>query len=97
VKLKHIHLANILADHGYLEAAGIDIVPEYIQDAAKSTDMAASLEVLLDDPQSRDKQIGAFSRLREVLQPPGNSSTSSQAILRSLIETLSASRYSDRP
>lgn len=59
VRVKYIHLVNILLDKA--------VVPEFIQAQCTSLNIAHKANVLLTDEEERAKQIEAFKEIREIV------------------------------
>lgn len=75
VKIDHIHLINILADHQSLapEYNNIEIVPEFIQADIKVMSMVERIENLMNTKSAWQKQLDAFSQARKKMQSPQKS------------------------
>jgi lipid-A-disaccharide synthase len=73
VRIRHIGLANILADR--------EIVPEFIQGAAaRSTVLPAALDLIGDTP-ARARMLADLAALRAALGGPGASERAAREIL----------------
>ena len=72
VRTNHIHLVNILADHGQLSGA---VIPEFIQDEMHPGKMTEAMVELLSDDDVRQVQLEEFDKLGNILKPPGGRST----------------------
>ena len=74
IKLKYIHLVNILSEHNCLNDMQVPIIPEFIQDGARPKALAKSLKALLSGEKSADytKQQNAFKHLEACLQTPNH-------------------------
>jgi len=79
VKVKHVHLANILL--------GREVVPELLQGNCMPEAIAQKVEDLLQDDKLRQKQIDAFKELDTKLGPR-EEQTPSQKAVKFIIETI---------
>ena len=68
VKVEHIHLANLLADFGYLDRWHDEIVPEMIQEKVNNANIELCLRRLWTDSVWRSKQAAAFSTVAAALK-----------------------------
>ena len=76
IRVRSAQLTNVIL--------GDMILPEFIDDDVTPANLAAALMPLLTNPEARQRQIDAFTRLRQVMQPnPGvrPSDAAAQAIL----------------
>ncbi|MCB1782883.1 MAG: lipid-A-disaccharide synthase [Alphaproteobacteria bacterium] len=71
VKVKHIHLANILL--------GRDVVPEYLQGKCNSLDIATGASDLLKSKKLQEAQKEAFRELRKILGADSDQKPSEKA------------------
>ena len=73
VKVRRIGLVNIVLDE--------DVVPECVQGGATGAAIAAAAAPLLVSAAARDRQLGAFARLPEILGGAGSAARAADAVL----------------
>ncbi len=73
VRIDHIAMANLIA--------GRRLVPEFLQDAADPPALAAEVERLLSDRESRDRMRAGLLEVRARLGPPGAADRAAEAAL----------------
>jgi lipid-A-disaccharide synthase len=76
IRVKYLGMPNVLADK--------EIVPEFIQYAAKPTKLACAVLGLLDNPTAREKMISEFDAIIRSLGETGASERAARAVLEEL-------------
>ena len=76
VDVKYLGMANVLANK--------EIVPEFIQHAAKPESIATAMQRLIDQPAARSEMISAFDEINATLGEGGASTNAAREIVEML-------------